>query len=180
MRLIEAVGIGLFLWLCAGCAGAPGIRDPQRMKLPKGRVALRVEKPDGGMVTLGSLRGRIVLITVVTTWAETALLEVPRLKALARSSNPDDLAVVCIVLEENRDMVRIFSETFDLPYIVGTVEDPAEFTGDQGPLGPIGIIPTSVLLDREGRIRARMDGIWPEGLLEDAVGRLVAGDPTTH
>jgi hypothetical protein len=57
------------------------------------------------------------------------------------------------------------------------VPDPARFTGPEGPFGPIAVLPTSVLLDREGRILARMDGLWPPGLLRRSVEAAIAGRP---
>lgn len=69
-------------------------------------------------------------------------------------------------------MARIFARTFEVPYIVAIVEDRGTFTSEQGPLGPIRIIPTSFLIDREGRIAARMEGTWPDGALDEAIREL--------
>jgi hypothetical protein len=148
--------------------------------LPAAPLALRIQRIDGPELTLGSLRGRVVLVTVMTTWADLALLEVPRLKKIATSYHPKDLVVVAIALDEHINMVRIFAKTFEIPYYVGTVSDPAQFTGSEGPFGAITIIPTSILVDRDGRMVARMEGLWPNGVLEEGVRRLVAGGSGKH
>jgi hypothetical protein len=84
------------------------------------------------------------------------------------------------VLEQKPEIARIFAKAFAVPYYVGLVDDPAWLTGPDGPLSPITIIPTSVLIHRDGRIAARMDGIWPKDILEAAVGRLVESDRSSR
>jgi thiol-disulfide isomerase/thioredoxin len=157
-------GIALFL---AGCA------SQSTAALPEGRVALRLEDVDGEPVTLGAMRGKVVLVTIVTTWSDYALLEVPRFKALAEK-HAEDLAIVCIALDEDLRMIQIFRDTFEIPYPVTTVRDKQQFTSELGPFGRITIIPTSILLDRDGNVAARMDGMWPVKVLEAAVQK-VAG-----
>lgn len=152
---------------CLACATLP--------PAPEARLSARFTRLDGTVLTLGGLRGRVVLVTAMSTWAEPAILEVPRLKALAEAERA--LSIVCVVLEPKAEMARIFKQTFEIPYEVVTVEDPARFTGADGPLGKIALIPTSWLLDRQGRLAARMDGMWAPQVLEDAVRRLVAEDP---
>jgi hypothetical protein len=163
--------------LLAACASS-SVDRPEL--IPSGRVALAFRTLDNRVMTLGGLRGRVVLVTVMYTWAETALIEVPRYKTLAKQYDASELAIVSIVLDEHREMARIFAETFEIPYLVATVDEPESFGADNGPLGPIKLIPTSLLIDREGRIAARADGIWPPDVLENAVGRLVATDRGQH
>jgi peroxiredoxin len=141
--------------------------------LPETRVSMMLQKTDGAMLSVAELRGRVVLLTVISTWADPALLEVPRLKKARAKYAPADLEIITIALDE-LEMAKIFVKTFEIPYLVAVSEDPAELTGKEGPLGAITIVPTSFLLDREGRIAARMEGMWPDELLEEALDRLVA------
>jgi thiol-disulfide isomerase/thioredoxin len=161
---MRALALALFSVACAS--------QPPPV-LPEGRVALRLEDVDGEEVRLGALRGKVVLVTIVTTWSDYALLEVPRFKALAEK-HAGDLAIVCIALDEDPRMIRIFRDTFEIPYPVTTVSDKERFTSELGPFGPITIIPTSILLDRDGNVAARMDGMWPVKVLEAAVQKVAA------
>lgn len=140
--------------------------------MPEGRVALRLTDVAGETFSLGALRGKPVLVTVITTWSDPALMEVPRLKALAKRH--PEVEVVAVALDEDPRMVSIFEETFEIPYRVAFVDDPAAFTSKQGPFGEITVIPTSILLDREGEIVARVDGTWPPSVLEAAVQKVAA------
>lgn len=169
MRGLAAVAL-----VAASCATLPA--NPS---LPTGPVSLRVQTVDEEVLTLGSLRGKVVLVTIINTWADPALAEIPLLRRLSQVHAPD-LAIVCIALDAFEDAVQIFAETFELPYPVGKVEDPATFVSARGPFGPIGTVPTSVLLDRSGVIAARMDGTWEPDVLRRAIEGLLAADPATH
>lgn len=158
----------LVLLLCSSCASSASTSAP--------RVSLRLERLDGAALNLASLRGRVVLLTVINTWADPALIEVPRLRTLANTRDARDLVIVCVALDDSDEMIKIFIQTFEVPYLVVRPSNLAEFVGSTGPFGLIGTIPTSILIDREGRIAGRMDGTWPEEILEKAIDRLVAAD----
>jgi thiol-disulfide isomerase/thioredoxin len=182
MRCARRVDVllALGLALAAGCAHRP---DPAQATLPESRVALRLLDVEGETLNLGGLRGQVVLLTVMTTWSEPALLEVPLLTELQRDY-AGSLTVVAVFLDPDPRVLAIFRDTFQVPYRVTRPHDPAGLTGAEGPFGPIGVLPTSVLLDRDGRIAARMDGVWPPGALRRAVqllvGTEVAPDPGTQ
>lgn len=155
------------LVLAGACAHGPDARP-----LPDGRVAARFVADGGAPVTLAAFRGQVLLVTVLTTWNDFALLEVPLFEELRQAHAPD-FEVLCVVLDEDPKMREIFRETFGVSFPVVAPHDPPRFTSEAGPFGPIGILPTSVLLDREGRIVARNDGLWTPAVLREAVERLV-------
>jgi thiol-disulfide isomerase/thioredoxin len=153
------------LVLAAGCAHPPS-------SLPTGRVGGLFLTLDGETRTLASTRGKVVLLTVITTWSGPALVEAAFLKELQRDYAPD-FQVICVALDEDPDMLRIFEDSFGLNYPLVRPHNPARFTGDQGPLGKITMVPTSALINRDGQIEARMDGLWDPNVLRDAVRLLV-------
>ena len=156
---------------CATVPQAPG---------PSGPIAMRFTTIDGRSSSLGRLRGKVVLVTVVKTWANAALLDVPTLKAMADRYADAPFAIVCVVLAQPAEMALMFAEAFELPYAVTVVDDPERFTSSQGPLGQIRVVPMSVLLDRTGVISVRMDGTWDPDVLKEAIHRLLAADPGSH
>ncbi len=174
MRRILACGLLAVTAVGVGCAST-GRGSGAAAALPEGSLAFRLLRTDGRPFGLGALRGRVVLLTVLATWSDPALVELRHFEEL-QQAHGEALAVVVVALDESVDMVRIFESTFSPALTVTTAEDPARFTGPDGPLGPITVMPTSVLLDREGRIVARMDGMWPPGLLAKSVSALVEAD----
>jgi hypothetical protein len=137
-------------------------------------VALRLQLLDGRSLTLGSLRENVVLVTIINTSDLRALVDVPRIKKLIKQHQGAPFKVVAIALDDELEAIRVFGETFEIPYALGTVEDRAALVGPNGPFGKIEGVPTSILLDKDGRIAARMNGVWAPGVLEEAVRRLLA------
>lgn len=164
----SALSLLLFLVGCASSTELPGV--------PSRAIAFRAQDLDEGPVTFGSLRGRVVLVTFLYTWADPALYEVPRFIRLAEAHREEPFSIVAIVLDETSETARIFRDSFEIPYSVWRVEDPKRFIGDDGPFGPVELAPTSFLVDREGKIVARMIGTWPPDILERAVQELLARD----
>ena len=166
-------GLGLaFLCCCAS--------SQERPPMPTGAMAMRATDVDGQLRTLGALRGKVVLVTVINTWADTAIYEVPILKRLYQSHPREDLEILCIVLDDYEQTAEIFRDAFEIPYPVALVRDRARFISDQGLLGPVAIIPTSYLISRTGELALRMEGTWSPKVLFEAIDRLVASDRRSH
>ncbi len=170
-RFASALGAALGAAVTAGmllaCAAAPS------SPLPAGRVALRYVGFDGELRSLAERRGAPTLVLIVATWAGPALVELERIFSL-RQARPGVFSLVVLALDEDPRMVGIFAETHGIEADVGVLPDQASFVGPGGPFGPVGQVPTSVLLDAEGRIAVRSDGLWPPGALERALDQLLA------
>lgn len=137
---------------------------------PSAPLALRLRALDGSTLNLASLRGQVVLLHVMNTWAEPALIELPRLRLSHQRHAREGLAIVAVVLDPEPAAARIFAETFELPYTVVTPVE-AAFASPAGPFGAIRTVPTSLLIDREGRLIARAEGTWDPEILEAALRR---------
>ena len=171
MNRVFAVLVCITVALGAGCASpAPAASAT----LPDQPAVGRLRKLDGKYLSLAALRGEAALITIIQTWSDYALVEIPLFNKVADQYG-DRLTVLCIALDDQPQMVQIFVDTFKPEYEVVQVDDSARFTADSGPFGPITVIPTSVLLDAEGRIAARMDGTWRPDILRDAIEGVVGG-----
>ena len=104
---------------------------------------------DGGQWNLADHRGQVVLINYWATWCEPCREELPGLTQVARDSAPKGLAVVGVSLDDGPDAqsrVRQFATQFRIPYPVA-FPDPTQHHGARE-MG----IPTTVLLDRQGRV----------------------------
>lgn len=160
--------IGLFAAGCATTVALPGV--------PTRPLAFRAQDLEGHTVTFGSLRGRVVLVTFLYTWADPALYEVPRFVRLVQKHRDEPFSIVAFVLDETSETARIFRDSFEIPYSLWRVDEPERFTSAEGPFGIVDTVPTSFLVDREGRIVARMQGTWPPEILERAIIDLLATD----
>jgi len=104
---------------------------------------------DGSQWKLTDHRGQVVLINYWATWCEPCREEMPGLAAVEREDAPKGLAVVGVAMDEGGDVaarVREFAAQMKIPYSV-------LLPAPEKSLGPREIaLPTSVLIDRQGRI----------------------------
>jgi cytochrome c biogenesis protein CcmG/thiol:disulfide interchange protein DsbE len=118
-------------------------------------VASRKAAPDvvlpqlgGGQWRLADHRGQVVLVNYWATWCGPCQEELPGLMRVAREAGPKGLAVVGVSLDsgpDTRSTVQQFVAANRVPYPVAFPD--ATWTGHAGVT-----IPTTVLLDRRGRI----------------------------
>lgn len=134
------------------------------------------EQPSFSVATLGgepvtdsTLRGRVVLVNFWATWCLPCRAEMPLLQAMANRHGPAGLVVLGLSVDQaGPDVVSTFLRERGITYPVAIVGRDVEtaFGGMQG-------YPTSVLLDRTGRVRYKVLGPLAMASLEPAVRRLL-------
>jgi thiol-disulfide isomerase/thioredoxin len=127
---------------------------------------LEIPLLDGGVVDLGSARGRVVLLDFWASWCTPCLEELPHLQELyARESNRG-LVAVAVNARESEEVARTTARALKLTLPIG------QLTKALNRQLEIKSLPSIVIADREGRIRARWDG-YMKGL-EATVSEQVA------
>ena len=110
---------------------------------------------DGSEMTLAAYDGQIVVLNFWATWCAPCRKEMPYLDALQMQMGGDDLQVVTIATGRNPRpaMERFFAETGveNLPLHADPRQSLARSFGVLG-------LPATLILDREGREIARMQG----------------------
>jgi cytochrome c biogenesis protein CcmG, thiol:disulfide interchange protein DsbE len=150
-----------YTWMWVFCAAAAILASTSHWHLrsqaggftPSARrqPAQPMELPQlgGGQWNLADHRGQVVLVNYWATWCEPCREELPGLMQVARESAPRDLSVVGVSLDDGPDAhakVQQFATQYRLPY-------PIAFPAPAQHFGPGEIaIPTTVLLDRQGRL----------------------------
>jgi cytochrome c biogenesis protein CcmG, thiol:disulfide interchange protein DsbE len=124
----------------------------------------------GDTVTLASLEGKVVLLNFWATWCPPCRVEMPWFEKLARERAAEGFVVVGASMDRGApDVLRWFVEEKSITYPVGVA--PNRMARDYG--GVRGL-PTSFLIDRQGRVRHTVTGIFAEPALRAAVDRLLA------
>jgi thiol-disulfide isomerase/thioredoxin len=115
---------------------------------------------DGEDVELKDLRGTVVLINVWATWCEPCVAELPHLADLHRELADRGFTVVGLNADvaSKRLQVKRMVEAHDLPYAIWL--DPKNQAQVAFKLRGY---PTSILIDRQGKIRWRREGIIVPG-----------------
>ena len=139
-------------------------------------VAERKPMPDlalaqlgGGEWRLADHRGQVVLVNYWATWCGPCRAEMPGLSRLARELAPEGLAVVGVSIDKgSRDEVREFVDEMKVPY-------PVAFPA---PLSQVDMalegVPTTILVDREGRVAKSYLGAVREADFRSDVEKLLA------
>lgn len=109
-------------------------------------VDFALERLGGGDVRLSDYRGEWVVVNYWATWCAPCRKEIPDLSLL--HSERDDLTVLGLAYEELDDSdFYAFLEDFDVSYPILKVDvyDPPQ------PFGAPKVLPTTIILDRDGR-----------------------------
>jgi thiol-disulfide isomerase/thioredoxin len=117
---------------------------------------------------LSEQAGQAVLLNFWASWCEPCRAEMPALQRLAARHAQAGLQVLAVNFRESSDTVRRFMSTtgMTLPVLMDADGSAAKSLG-------IGIFPTTVVIDRRGRIRLTVSGecAWDQ---EPATGWLRA------
>ena len=110
-------------------------------------LEIRLSDPAGRPVSLSEFRGKIVFINFWTTWCLACVIEMPSMEKLHQRFKDKDFVMVAINLQESAARVKQFFKEHKLTFI--TLLD---ITGDVGAGLGIRSIPTTFILDKNGRI----------------------------
>jgi cytochrome c biogenesis protein CcmG/thiol:disulfide interchange protein DsbE len=131
--------------------------------------ALAVSTLDGDEVSLAGLRGQVVLVNFWATWCPPCRMEMPGFQRVWDSRRERGLVVLGLSNERGGEPgVRAFLAERGITY-------PVAVTGPEAAeaFGGVRALPTSILIDRQGRVRHRVEGFFAEPALRQAVDRLL-------
>ncbi|MFW5947932.1 MAG: TlpA family protein disulfide reductase [Gemmatimonadota bacterium] len=183
-RVRDFVIAGGFLALVAGLAGLAWTgADAPTLPVLEPAPALALPRIDGGTTRLASLRGRPVVVNIWATWCTPCVREMPSLQRVYERYRDEGLEIVAVAVDiepgERRadgriaGVVSAFVEEHGLTFPV--VVDPSGTTEQE--FGTE-YLPTTVLIDRQGRIRVREIGArdWDQEPAVDMIRALMEAD----
>ncbi|GGI05685.1 TlpA family protein disulfide reductase [Egicoccus halophilus] len=145
----------------ADCEDIPGVRPgvcpiAAEDRQPAPQDAMPVLGEDGGEVTIADLRGRVVVVNFWASWCGPCRVEQPHLNAAHGMLPDDEVAFVGVNIEDARANALAHEREFDIPY--PSLFDPDNVYASR--YGGVGArtIPTTLFLDEQGRVAARLFG----------------------
>jgi peroxiredoxin len=134
----------------------------------------------GDSVRLSSFAGDVVLLNIWATWCPPCVAEMPALQRLHEALGEHGLSIVAVSVDAPPSLgtamgvfsgdVRAFAERFGLTFTVlhdpgGRIQSRYQVNG----------LPTTFLIDREGRVRRKVMGAaeWDEPRFADEIRALL-------
>jgi thiol-disulfide isomerase/thioredoxin len=135
-----------------GTGGIDTVRKADRRPAPE----LSGETLDGKQVDLADYRGKVVVMNVWGSWCAPCRAEMPHLVKVAGDTEADGVAFLGInTRDPNRVPAVKFQKEFKVPY--PSLYDPMGKLMLRFPKGSLNpkAIPSTIIIDRDGRIAAR-------------------------
>lgn len=183
-RLLRAVAMACLLLVVSACSSSPGTGDKGYVtgegaiqEIPVADrgdpVTLSGQALDGSELSLDSLRGRPAVVVVWGSWCPPCRAEAPVVVSAAREYG-DRVGFVGInIRDASTDQGRAFERTFEVPYPSFYSPDGVALLSFPGTLGP-NSIPSTVVLDDQGRVAAAVVGPLPSELtLTELIDRVL-------
>lgn len=166
-RLLTVVAISLF---CGAAGHAAGFEARAQTPAP----ALQAQDLNGVSKTLADYRGKVVLLNFWASWCPPCLREMPSLERLRVNMAGRPLAIVALDSAETAEEVNAYLARMQLGFPV--LLDP---DGSNTRRWKVFALPTSFLLDAEGRVRYVLTGPteWDEGEALRVIESLLAELP---
>lgn len=125
----------------------------KRVKAP----ALEGELVEGGNLQAERMRGKVVVVNIWGSWCAPCRAEAPDLARVARETESKGVTFLGIDVRDDKASARAFTRRYAIPY--QSLFDP---NGSQlvkfSSIIPINAVPSTAVVDRSGRVAARVVG----------------------
>ena len=185
---VAALVVALAAGALAGCSNDVGSSGDQGYVVGKGVITPTLpvgdrEQPGevsgttlaGREVSLADYRGRVVVVNVWGSWCSPCRAEAPMLAAAARDLAPRGVVFLGINSRDaQRAAPKAFERRYKIPY--DSIHDPGGRTllAFHGTLTP-NSVPSTIVIDRQGRVAASVTGEVTRTTLYDLVGDVTGG-----
>ena len=173
MRLFAAFATAVLLGcLFQGCSSAPTTvkaasvkPNSQRHEAPN----FALKDAEGKTVHLSEYRGKVVLLDFWATWCDPCRLEIPWFIEMQRKNKDRGFEVLGVSMDdEGWEVVKPFMKTVGVNYrvLIGNDQTTELYGG-------VDSLPTTFLIDRQGKIAAVHIGLASKKDFEDGVEQLL-------
>jgi thiol-disulfide isomerase/thioredoxin len=172
-RFIALVGFGVmvaagFPWSARAASIDKFIVAPEPMPAP----TIAFADADGRTLGLADFKGKVLLVNFWATWCAPCVEEMPSLAKLQKALGGDDFEVVAISIDRGGIAV---TKPFLAKVGAGDLGLYVDTTGKSPSAFKTPGLPTSVIIDRDGRLRGKLLGAadWSSDAAHDLVRRYI-------
>ena len=171
--LVAAVAALLGYTACSPSHGAGA--QPKSEGSRKAAPDFHLKDSDGKAVKLSDYRGKVVLLDFWATWCGPCKIEIPWFMEFQRAKQNQGFEVIGVSMDEDGwSAVRPFLKEMQVNYRVLLGDDK---TADS--YGGLEALPTTFIIDRDGRIAATHVGVANKKDFEDVIDQLLAQRATS-
>lgn len=132
---------------------------------------------DGGDYALAEALGNVVVLNVWGSWCPPCRKEARGLQAVFEELQPDGVQFVGVNTKDTERRATAFEDEFGITYPSVFDPDGVDLLAFRETLPPAAI-PSTLVIDRQGMLAARVLGPIGEASLRDLVADIAAEDPT--
>lgn len=168
---IGLIAIGIMFLLLLNNYSTPA--SPQDFSAVPAKVdfaapEINLHTLSGDSVSLADYRGKVVLVNLWATWCPPCREEMPTLNAFYEKYKANEFVLVAINQEETKDVVQPFVDELKLSFPVW-LDESAQAERDFNTMN----LPSSYVVDRDGRVRLSWVGSITQSRLEEYVPALI-------
>ncbi len=152
-----------------GCSRATRAASLKSEKERKPAPEFALKDANGHTVHLSDYKGKVILLDFWATWCGPCKVEIPWFKDFERENKDKGFAVLGVSMDQDGwDVVKPFAHQLDINYriVMGDDSIAALYDGVEA-------LPTTFLIDREGRIAAVHVGLTSKRDFEDGIKELL-------
>jgi cytochrome c biogenesis protein CcmG/thiol:disulfide interchange protein DsbE len=174
--MLAGAAVAVVLIALAGCSSGRVAMGPEEARASEEEAGIGGLAPDftlqnaaGEQVKLSDYQGQVVLLNFWATWCGPCKIEMPWFIEFQRKYKDQGFAVLAVSLdEEGWDVVRPYAEELkaNFPVLLGDEQVADSF-------GSIQALPTTLIIDRQGRISKRHQGLVSKGEYVDGIESLL-------
>lgn len=116
---------------------------------------------DGNIYRLGGFRGKVVILSFMTSWCPSCHVQVQHLKEI-RGTYGDEVIIITVLLDTKDEDARRFWREYGIDWIIGRNITIGSIYG-------VYYIPTTIIIDREGVIRLREEGVVSSDIFKKVI-----------
>jgi cytochrome c biogenesis protein CcmG/thiol:disulfide interchange protein DsbE len=158
--------------LLAGCSSERSVRAAAPVKADKDRrpaPEFALKDADGKTVRLEDYKGKVVLLDFFATWCGPCKIEIPWFMELERKNKDKGFSVLGVSMDdEGWEVVKPFLAELGVNYRVVIGNDATAQI-----YGGVDALPTTFLIDRNGKIAAIHIGLASKKVFEDGIEQLL-------
>lgn len=167
--------LALFLSL-SGCAGPSGNPPSHVDASPYLAELQRLPVLGGGWLDGSTLGGKVVVVQFLATWCFPCIATAPRLQEISDREQGRGLVALAVGMDlEGPQVLRPFADQLGLRFPVLIADD--ALRSGQTAFGKVGLLPTTLIIGRDGRVVSVYAGVAEQGTLEPLIDSALRKTP---